>query len=330
MAVTLLLYYNHRMRNIALILIFILSACTSQTSHICPGGRCQESSSNNSLEPYLTATPSLTPTPNVIVIAETPLPTSTPFIYVIQEGDTFSELAEQFKISQDDLRAANPDVSPNSMSVGTTLLIPNSSDSLADASTPTPVPAPVTQTVCHPTADNGLWCFALVQNNTPDYLENVSAQITLLDENNNALAGQTAFTPLDIIPPNSSLPVYVFFPNTAASLRENIQVQLLSAIQLNSNTSRYLPAALNNTIAKINWNGLSAQLSGQIHLPAESTAATQVWVAAVAYDKDGRVVGVKRWEGGAIQPGGSISFSFLVASLGSAIDAVEFVVEAKP
>ena len=304
------------MRNISLILVFILAACTPQTA---------QSSSSNSLEPYTTATPSLTPTPN-IVIPETPLPTATPFIYTIKAGDTFSELAEQFKISQDDLRAANPDVSPNSMSVGATLLIPNSSNTLADTSTPTPVPAPITQTVCHPTADNGLWCFALIQNNTPDTLENVSAQIILLDENNNVIASQTAFTPLDIIPPNSSLPAYVFFPNTLSNV--NIQVQMLSAIQ--SNNSRYLPVTLNNTVAKIHWNGLTAQLSGQIFLPTESTAATQVWVAAVAHDKDGQVVGVKRWEGGAIQPGGNLQFNFAVYSLGSAIDAVEFFVQAKP
>jgi LysM repeat protein len=317
------------MRNLILICAFLVTACTpaSAPQHTCPGGRCQGNTSNNSLEPYLTATPSLTPTPNVLVIVETPIPTATPFVYTIKKGDTFSELAEQFKISQDDLRAANPDVSPNSMPVGATLLIPDSSSALAAArgATPTPVPAPVTQTVCHPTADNGLWCFALIHNNTPDVLENVSAQISLLDENNNVLASQTAFMPLDIIPPNSSLPVYVFFPNTRASA--NIQVQVLSAIQ--SDTSRYLPATLHNTIAQIDWNGLTAQLSGQISLPAESTAATQVWVAAVAYDKDGRIVGVKRWDGGAIQPGGSISFSFLVSSLGSAIDAVEFVVQAK-
>jgi LysM repeat protein len=308
------------MRNLILTCGFLIAACAPTSAPV-------QNTSNNSLEPYLTVTPSLTLTPNVLVIVETPIPTSTPFVYIIQSGDTFSELAEKFKISQDDLRAANPDVSPNSMPVGATLLIPDNSNALAArGATPTPVPAPVTQTVCHPTADNGLWCFALIQNNTPDILENVSAQITLLDENNNPLASQIAFTPLDIVPPNTFLPVYVFFPNTPASA--NIQVQVLSAIQ--SNTSRYLPAALNNTVAQINWNGLTAQLSGQINLPAESTAATQVWVAAVAYDKDRRVVGLKRWEGGAIQPGGSISFNFLVSSLGSAIDAVEFVVEARP
>jgi LysM repeat protein len=305
------------MRNLSVLFIFLITACAPAPV---------QNTSSNSLEPYLTATPSLTPTPNVIVIVQTPVPSATPFVYTIQSGDTFSELAEQFKISQDELRAANPDVSPNSMPVGEILLIPDSSHALAAASSPTPVPAPVTQTVCHPTADNGLWCFALIQNSTPDILENISAQITLLDENNNALASQTAFMPLDIIPPNTSLPVYVFFPNMPASA--NIQVQVLSAVQ--SNASRYLPAKLNNTIAKIDWNGLTAQLSGQVSLPAESTAATQVWVAAVAYDKDGRVVGVRRWEGGAIQPGGSIAFNFFVSSLGSAIDAVDFIVEAKP
>jgi len=261
----------------------------------------------------------------VLVIAETPFPSATPFIYTIQSGDTFSELAEQFKISQDNLRAANPDVSPNSMSVGTTLLIPDDSSPLSTASTLTPVPAPVTQTVCYPSADNGLWCFALIHNDTSDVLENVSAQITLLDENNNPLASQPAFPPLDMIPANSSLPVYVFFPNTSASAA--IQIQLLSAIQ--SNNARYLPVTLNNTIAQIDWNGRTAQLSGQILLSAESTAATQVWIAAVAYDKNGQVVGLKRWEGGAIQPGGNISFSFLVASLGPAIDSVQFVINAE-
>ncbi len=312
-----LVYYNHLMRNILLLYTFLISACTTQP--------IQQNAANHSLEPYITATASLTATPN-IVIPETPLPTATPFIYTIKQGDTFSELAEQFKISQDDLQAANPDVSPNSMSVGATLIIPNSSNASASGSTPTPVPAPVTQTVCHPTADNGLWCLSLIQNNTPDFLENVSAQIILLDENNVVIASQTAFTPLDIIPANSSMPVYVFFPNITSSV--NIRNQLLSAVQ--SNNSRYLPAKLNNTVAQIDWNGLTAQLSGQIFLPAESTAATQVWVAAVAYDKAGQVVGVKRWEGGAIQPGGNINFNFAVYSLGSAIDAVEFFVEAKP
>jgi LysM repeat protein len=308
------------LRGVNVALLFFIAACASQPTPVSP---------NYSINPYYTSTPSLTPAPNVIVMIETPIPTSTPFIYVIQSGDTFSQLAEKFKISQDELRAANPGVSPNSMPVGGTLLIPDISSSFAAAreATPTPVLVPVPQIVCHPSLDSGLWCFALIQNNTPDIIENVSAQITLLDQNNNALASQTAFTPLNIIPPNSALPVYIFFPNTPADVTP--QAQVLSAIQLPANNARYLPAKLNNSATQIDRDGRAAQVSGQIYLPAESKAATQIWVAAVAYDKSGRVVGLKRWEGGGLQPGAAINFSFAVSSLASAINTVDFLVEAR-
>ena len=306
------------MRNLILICAFLISACAPQAIQSRPPA---------SPVSYITSTPSPTSTPNVIIINDTPLPTSTPHIYTVKSGDTISKLAEQFNISQDELRAANPDVSPNSMVIGSTLLIPDNSAIPAGAFTPTPVPAPVTQTICHPSADGGLWCFALIQNNTDELIENVSALITLLDENNTLLASQTAFAPLDIIPPRSSLPVYVYFDSRLPA-KYSSQVQLLTANQIPLSNARYLPAAIQNSIAQI--NGRTAQLSGQILLPAESSAATQVRVAAVAYDKDGIVVGMKRWEGGEIQPGGSISFSFLVSSLGAEIDAVEFFVEGRP
>jgi murein DD-endopeptidase MepM/ murein hydrolase activator NlpD len=306
------------MRNALLIFAFLLASCASKIVQGIPGG---------GPDPYLTATPSLTPAPNVVVIFEAPRPTSTPFVYTIQSGDTFSQLAEKFKISQDELRAANPQVNPNSMPVGGTLLIPDASASLAAAGTPTPVPVPVTQVICHPSTDSGLWCFALIQNITPDILENVSAQINLLDENSNVVASQTAFTPLNIIPPDSAMPVYIFFPDTSAKFTP--QVMLLSAMQLNANNARHLPAILNNIITQIRWDGQTAQVSGKIYLPSESKAATQVWIAAVAYDKDHHVVGLKRWEGGAIQPGAVTDFSFAVSSLAGGIDAVEFFVEAR-
>ena len=303
------------MRKKLLLCTLLLSACISSN----------EQTFDGALQSYLTATAVQTSTPNVIVILETPVPSSTPATYVIQSGDTISQLAEKFKISQDALRAANPDLNPNSMTIGEIILIPNPSAALAAASTPTPVPAPVTQAVCHPSADSGLWCFALVQNNTADILENVSAQITLLDSNGVMIASQIAFTPLDIIPANSSMPVYIFFPNTPTDVTP--QVQIMTALQ--ANASSYLPAIINNSLAQIKSNGKTAQLSGQVYLPPESQAATQTWVAAVAYDKNGTVVGVRRWEVGGIQPGTSINFNFAVSSLGGDIEAVDFFVQSK-
>jgi LysM repeat protein len=304
------------MRKTLFLCALLLSACASSNQQTVGG----------TLQPYRTGTPAQTSTADVIVIMETAIPTSTLATYVIQAGDTLSELAEQFQVSQDLLRAANPDLNPNSMSIGQTILIPNPANPIAAASTLTPVPAPVAQAVCHPTADSGLWCFALIQNNTTDLFENVSAQITLLDPDDNVTASQTAFTPLNIIPPNTSMPVYVFFPNTSADVHPRVQV--LSALQ--ADAGGYLPAVINQSLAQIDWDGRSAQLSGDIYLPPESQAATQAWVAAVAYDKYGTVVGVRRWEGGGIQPGTSIQFNFAVSSLGGDIEAVEFFVQARP
>ncbi|MFN3492444.1 MAG: hypothetical protein ACK40V_09520, partial [Anaerolineales bacterium] len=192
------------------------------------------------------------------------------------------------------------------------------------ASTPTPLPVPITQTACYPDSSSGLHCFALIQNETPNILENVSVKFNLLDESNNVIASETAFIILDIIPANSSLPVYAYFSNINRAV--NPQAQLLSALQNNSNN--YLPAMIQNSIAEI--NGKYAQLSGKIYLPAESQPASQIWVAAVAYNQDGNVVGVRRWEGGGIQPGGSINFQFSVSSVGHDIEAVEFFIQAKP
>lgn len=298
-----------------LLFCILLAACTSSPTE----------TTDALLQPTLTDTPQATLTPNVLVSNDTPIPTNTLQVYIIEKGDTLSEIAEKFKIPQSELIAANPEVNPNSLPIGGTLFIPDPSAPLAAASTPTPEPVPITQAACHPTADSGNWCFALIQNNTPNPLENVSAQITLLDENNNAIASQTAFLPLDIIQPNEALPVYAFFPNTPSNV--NPQIRLLSAMQ--GNGSGYLPARLDNTLAEIAWNGKSAKVSGQVHLPAESTAATQVWVAAVAYDSVGTVVGLRRWEGGGFEPGGAINFEFQVSSIGGEIEAVEFFVQAR-
>ena len=92
-----------------------------------------------------------------------------------------SGIAFKFGVSLDELLTVNPDVSPNSMSIGTKLNIPSNPANPTGASTSTPVPAPVKQIECYPTTDQGMWCFVLVHNDTPDVIENLSAQVTLLD-----------------------------------------------------------------------------------------------------------------------------------------------------
>jgi hypothetical protein len=310
------------MRNGLLFLALLLAACVPQST---------SPPSFDSLAPYLTGTPSPTPAQlNRLVPAETPLPSSTPFLYTVTGNDTMSQIAEKFNVSLDALRAANPDVNPNAMPIGTQLKIPNNPASLTGASTPTPVPVSVKQIECYFTADQAMWCFVLVHNDFSDFMENVSAQVTLVDSDGQVFASQAALSMLNILPPNTSLPLVTFFaPNIPADVKP--QAQILTAIRLLPNDVRYLPATVQNTLVQIDSSGRSAQVNGGVYLPPESKAASQVWVAAVAYDHAGLVVGVRRWESNvALEAGNSLPFAFMISSVAGEIDRVEFAIEARP
>jgi LysM repeat protein len=308
--------------------LFLLTSCTPQGVGSTP--------LPSTLIPFATSTRSpISPTgtlqtPEGVVAAETPLPTPTPFAYTIQQGDTISSIALKFGVSMDDLVAANPEVSPNAMSVGEVINIPSDPANPSGEPTPTPASFAIQQIECYPTTDQGMWCFVLAHNDFSDFMENISAQVTLVDSNNVTLESQTALLPLNILPPNTSLPLTVFFP-PEISPDAKPQVQVLTAIRLLPNDERYLPATINNTLVQVNTDGRSARVNGQVLLPSDTRAASQIWVTGTAYDEMGRVVGVRRWDwDGGLAAGGSLPFEFMVSSLGGRIERVEFAVEARP
>jgi len=280
--------------------------------------------------PYQTITPSVTAGPTGLVqFAQTPLPSPTPFNYTIRAGDTLGGIADHFSVSLDALMAANPDVSPNAMSIGQTIKIPSTPRNISGQGTPTPAPFVVQQIACHSTGDRQLWCFALAYNDSSEPVEDVTAQVTLLDAEGQAKGTQMAMLPLNILPAHQALPLSAFFSAVPAGL--HAQVQVLTAVRLTANDPRYLRAQVQNTQVRVDWSGLTAQASGQITLPADSRPAASIWVAATAYDRDGRVVGVRRWESKAgLQPGGTLPFSMLVSTVGGEIERVDFAVEATP
>ena len=276
----------------------------------------------------LTPSPSMTPAMGSLP-GETVMPSPTPFTYIIQAGDTMGALAQKFGVSLDALVAANPGISPNAMPIGATLLIPTDRNNPTGESTPTPVPFTITQSQCYPTLDNGMWCFALAQNDSSEALENVSAQIILVSPDGEFIGALTAIPPLNIIPPQTAIPLVAFFPAPVPG-EARARVQILSAMRLAPGSNRYLEASVVNPVIEIAPGGRSANVSGQASLPADSPPAQSVWVVAVAYDGAGRVVGFRRWEGSGLQAGGSLPFAISVASLGMPITRVELHVEARP
>lgn len=273
-----------------------------------------------------------TPDPAQWLAATAPvLPTTTPFIYLIQQGDTLSGIAEKHGISLDALLAANPGVEPTALRIGQQLLIPTGAEASSGGPAPTPAVSTVEQAGCLPDAGGGLWCYALVRNPHPERIENLTAQITLLDAGDGTtLATQTAYAPLNTIPPGQALPLTVSFPPGLPADARPV-VRILSGVRLLPEDPRYLPAGTQNLLTQIDWPGRTAQVSGTIFLPEGGAPAGQVWLAAMAYDAQGRLTGLRRWQSaGVIQPGGSLPFRLTVYSLGGDVLRVEVIVEARP
>jgi hypothetical protein len=71
-------------------------------------------------------------------------------------------------------------------------------------------------------------------------------------------------------------------------------------------------------------------VDGVIRSEDESRSASLVWVAAVAYNAHGEIIGVRRWEASeSLKAGGSIPFTLYVYSLDDPIEQVDMFVEAR-
>lgn len=314
--------YNDSVRVIILAAV-VLAACTPGSSGMTPAAL--------PLQPYSTITPSATSDqPGVLIVTgETPLPSPTPAQYTIRAGDTLSQIAERFRISLDALLQANPGKDPNALRVGESLQIPASPAEGPGLATPTPAPLSIPQAACHLTANGALWCFVLVRNDTPDVIENVTAEITLVDSAGAVFARKSAVLPLDILPPGASMPLSALFPPPLPS-DYLPRVQIFTAIHLLPDDQRYLAASLENTLTEVSWSGYSAVVSGAITLPGGPAKASQVWIVAVAYDELGNINGWRRWESqGDLAPGSSVPFQLMVSSVAGRIDKVDLIVEAR-
>ena len=234
------------------------------------------------------ARPARTPTP-------LPTPTPTPVTHRVIKGETMLGIALRYGISLEELMAANPEVDPRFLSVDTELVIPLGENSPAALEMPTPVPVSLGELTCYPTGDGGAWCFWPVYNQRSRSLENLSARIILYSSDGDALAESSAIPPLNLIPGEQSLPLVAFFP---PPLPDEFfpQGELLTALPVRPKDERYLEAKLDVEEVALDPSGLQATLRGWVSLPRNSAPASLVWLAAVAYGEDGRVVGVRKWE----------------------------------
>lgn len=317
------LRYNDSVKRFSIAAALVAAACAPLASRTTPATPV--------LYPYstMTSAPTSDRIAGALVSAETPLPSPTPSSYTIKAGDTLSQIAERLRVSVDVLLLANPALDPDALRVGDTLTIPGNVGAAA-ISSPTPVPVQITDVDCRSMATGAAWCFALIQNESTAALENVTGTISILDANGVMLASQDVALLLDILPPGASLPLAVSFSGPLP-LEIYPRVRILTAMKIRADTSRYLPVTVHNALTRVSWSGRSADVSGELVLPEGLANASQVWLAAVAYDESGQLVGWRRWESpSGLGAGTTLQFQTWVYSLAGAIGRVDLVVQARP
>lgn len=325
------------------ILAMTLSACSPAA--ISPAATPSHPAARlGDLTPYRSATPqtanaaTATPSPTAA-----PTLTPTPRTHTVKKGEDLGGIAFLYRVSLEALMAANPGVMPNLMSVGTVLSIPPSTspqpapDARPNASQPAPtaIPLEVGALACYRAEDGGVWCFLPVRNNQSMVLEGITAIVRLSGTQAEPVLSQPAFSLIDTLAEGAALPLAVYFsPVQVAELAPpfTYSAEIQSALP-SADDGRYLPVSLEQQKVVVSENGLKASVSVQAALDTPDGSARRLWIAAVAYDDEGHVVGVRRWENAADRPlhsGPPQSVAFSIYSAAGAIERVELFAEARP
>ena len=289
--------------------------------------------------PVIALTPSTSPLPtNTPVPTQTLQPTPTltlsPVTHTVTEKDDMFGLALRFGISLDALKAANPNVIPNMMGVGTVLIIPvtpTPPSTSTGPGSPTPTPDPFSplrfamEPICYQDALGGAYCFAQLENISNSPVENPSVRFTLNGSDSTALE-MDGILPLNILPAQETMPIVAYFPSPVPTSYE-VSAQITDWLPVMPDDARYLNSEIVAESQTIAVGAGFAEVTGVVNLAQGQ--ADYVWVLGVAFDANRQVLGLRRWEPEAPLPNGNaFPFEFRVYAMQGEIAEVKLFVEA--
>ncbi|MGB2897435.1 MAG: LysM domain-containing protein [Anaerolineales bacterium] len=277
---------------ITFLLLSILAACSSVE-------KGEPYLATATLRSFSSATPTLKPVSSLTPIG-TPIPagpTPTPFVHIIQQGETLLEIASRYGVQFDNIILANPEIDPNLLRIGEKIRIPGPEGEPLDIllPTPTPIPVHVKTSGCYESPSLTFVCLISASNAEEFMVTGVSAQIALHDLEGQILDNQIVYAPINQIPSGQEIPMIAIFDHRPPGY-SGFLVELLSAVQVAGLTDE-LPAIdgfETRTIYKAG-NRL-AEVSGKFSITFHEGEEFLVRIVGVAMDALGEPIGMNIWE----------------------------------
>lgn len=282
------------------------------------------------LTPYASGDSTPQQTFNVIATG-TPLPTPspTPHYHTVAAGETMSSIAWLYGLNTADVVDANPDINPYSMVVGMQVLIPAKPAAATSeiALSADMEPIVLSEPQCHPEKSGGLWCFINALNENDNAVENVLVEITIGSAQATQLTTRIAAAPINMIAAGEQQVLSAYFPPPIPEpLRYSYR--LVSSIPV-ENINRYIETQILEQTVDISEDGLTAQVSLRLFVNGIAGETVSVWVAVVARDSAGEVMGVRRIETvSQLDSGGVLEITGTVYSVEQPIEEVVLQAEA--
>ena len=219
-------------------------------------------------------------------------------MHVLGSNETISSLALTYGLEVNDILAINPEITPKALSVGTQILIPYINTAADDEKgNVSVISAPLALSLstpdCTPTAEGGLWCLALVSNPLAESATGITVTFTLKNNSGETVSEQAVPPLLNLLASNESLPVVAYFSPEIPS-DYSISATLKTALPVDETDPGYTPLEIK--VNSIDPAGQSARVSAVIPVQAADSGISNIWVALIATDADGRIVGVRRLE----------------------------------
>lgn len=305
-------------------LIFILATMTG-----CVPVKQAEQPAEVQLTPWYTTTanvPTQAVTPKQPAATPMPAPTPTPTIHLVALGETISSIALRYGLDINSLLAANPEIDPYALIVGNQVLIPSGNNQTQIGLSAEPLALELSQPECSRTPEGGLWCFTILANPLDEAAANLAVTFKVMSTASEESTSQTVPAVLNKLNPGDSLPAAAYF---AAPLPNGytISANLASAFPASQSGKTFYSVDTGSPVIEL--AGRLAKVSGEAVTAADPGKTVDVWVAAMAYDDQGNLLGARRTESRVtLEQGKGLNFNLYVYSTGSAINSVVIKAEA--